>query len=47
MGPTIPDSQKIVAEFSIVLIDNTVVETCADNNLAKTGVTYKDGVQRD
>jgi hypothetical protein len=29
------------------LIDNTVVETCADNILSKTGVTYKDQAQRD
>jgi hypothetical protein len=47
MGPTVADSNKVVAEFSIILIDNTVVATCADNILSKTGVTYKDKVQRD
>jgi hypothetical protein len=29
------------------LIDNTVVETCADNVLSKTGKTYLDGTQRE
>jgi hypothetical protein len=47
MGPTVADANKVVAEFKIILIDNTVVETCADNVLSKTGKTYLDGTQRE
>jgi len=43
MGPLVPDSDKVVAEFKIILIDATVVETCKDNVLSKTGKTYVDG----
>lgn len=48
MGPTIPDTDKVVAEFKIIFIDNTVVETCADNVLSVAGKTYADpnGAQR-
>jgi hypothetical protein len=42
MGPEIDDSAKVVADFTIVFIDNTVVETCASNVLSKTGKTYVD-----
>jgi hypothetical protein len=47
MGPEVADANKVVAEFKIILIDNTVVETCADNVLSKTGKTYLDGTQRE
>jgi hypothetical protein len=47
MGPEVADANKVVAEFKIILIDNTVVETCADNVLSKAGKTYLDGTQRE
>jgi hypothetical protein len=45
-GPTTPDTQKVVAEFRIKLIDETVVETCKDNVLSKLGRTVADGNSR-
>jgi hypothetical protein len=42
MGPEVNDANKVVAEFKIIFIDNTVVETCGTNVLSKSGKTYAD-----